>query len=48
MCCVPSFSSANIKAEKHHLLIYLEVIADSIGIASLDSPGVYEALSTGI
>ena len=37
VCCVPSCSSVNIKAEKHHFT--WEVICDSTGIASLESPG---------
>ena len=32
VCCVPSCSSVNIKAEQHHFA--WEVICDSIGIAS--------------
>ena len=33
VCCVPSCSSVNIKAEKHNFT--WEVICDSIGIANL-------------
>ena len=37
VCCVPSCSSVNIKAEKHNFT--WEVICDSIGIACIESPG---------
>ena len=36
VCCVPSCNLADIKAEKHTFT--WEVICDSIGIASVDSP----------
>ena len=36
-CCVPSCSSVDIKAEKHEFS--WEVIRDSVGIASVESPG---------
>ena len=36
VCCVPSCNLADINAEKHTFT--WEVICDSIGIASVDSP----------
>ena len=36
VCCVPSCSSVNIKAEKHNFT--WEVICDSLGIACIESP----------
>ena len=37
MCCVPSCNSTDIKAEKHEFT--WEVMCDSIGISSVESPG---------
>ena len=37
MCCVPTCNSTDIKAEKHEFT--WEVICDSIGISSVESPG---------
>ena len=36
-CCVPSCNSVDIKAEKHEFT--WDMIRESIGIASIDSPG---------
>ena len=36
-CCVPSCSSVDIKAEKHEFT--WDMICESIGIASIESPG---------
>ena len=46
LCCVPSCSSTDIKAEKHEFT--WEVIYDSMGIAGVESPVTYKALSTNI